>query len=159
MPNKQTLLLNGEPVHSYQASPAGPVLLTTFIPFKLIKRGMKKEIITPIDAPEQFMAEAAEERQARKAAENTPLIRALGRAFYWQKLLDSNKVKTPAEIAKLEALDVSYVRRLLRLTLLAPSILEMILGGEQRHINLAFILRQKISMDWQEQEALFIKHL
>jgi hypothetical protein len=48
-------------------TPAGGVQLETFIPWTLIKRGYKKEVITPIDAPEAFTEEAAADRQRKKA--------------------------------------------------------------------------------------------
>jgi hypothetical protein len=72
----------------------------------LTKRGVKREVITPLDAPEAFREEAAAERKARKASEDSALVRALGLAHYWQTLLDSGKAKTPADIARLEAMNV-----------------------------------------------------
>ncbi|CAK0762852.1 hypothetical protein CCP4SC76_3810006 [Gammaproteobacteria bacterium] len=83
MPKKNRFVL-GEPVTTALPSPAGGVKLQTFVPWRLIKRGVKKEIITPLDAPGEFRVEAAEERQTRKAAEENPLVRALGLAFFWQ---------------------------------------------------------------------------
>ena len=100
--------------------------------------------------------EATVERQERKAAQDTPLIRALGLAHHWQRLLDDGKVQTIADIAQIEGVDVTQVRRLLRLVLLAPTLVEMIVvSNEQASINLEFVLRRAMPANWQEQGALF----
>jgi hypothetical protein len=67
--------------------PASGVELETFIPWTLVKRGAKKDVITPIDAPEAFTEEAVAERQTKKAEQHAPVVRALGLAYYWQSLL------------------------------------------------------------------------
>ena len=73
-------VLTGKPQTYQIPSPAGEVQRETFIPWTLLKRGVRREIITPLDAPQAFTVEAAAERIKRKAAQNTPLIRALGLA-------------------------------------------------------------------------------
>jgi len=148
-------MVTGEPVTYQIPAPAGGVQMETFIPWTLVKRGVRRQVITPIDAPEQFEAEAAVERSARKHAKDSPLIRALGLAHYWQRLLDDGKVQTIGDIAQLEGMDVTQVRRLLRLALLAPSLLETIVGKtELTSINLEFVLRRAMPDDWHAQEVL-----
>jgi hypothetical protein len=61
-------------------------------------------------APQAFKVEAAAERNKRKAAQNTPLIHPLGLAQYWQFLLDEGKMRTIADIASLEKIDVKQAR-------------------------------------------------
>jgi hypothetical protein len=56
--------------------------------------------------------------------ELTPAVRALARAFRWRKLLEIGTVATVHEIAVAESINPSYVSRVLRLTLLAPQIVE-----------------------------------
>jgi hypothetical protein len=76
-------------------------------------------------------------------------------AHYWQRLLDDGKVLTIGDIAQLEDMDVTQVRRLLRLTLLAPSLLETIVGKtELTSINLEFVLRRSMPDDWRAQRVL-----
>ena len=87
-------VLTGKPVTYPIPSPAGGVQMETFIPWTLVKRGIRREIITPLDAPQAFTVEAAAERTKRKAAQATPLIRALGLAHYWQRLLDERKFRS-----------------------------------------------------------------
>ena len=156
MSKKHTGLLTGIPV-TYQApSPSGGVQMETFIPWTLVKRGVRRQVITPIDAPQEFAAEAALEKRERKTNQDTPLLRALGLAHYWQHLLDDGKVQTIGGIAKLEEMDVTQVRRLLRLTLLGPGLLETIVDkAELTSINLEFVLRRSMPNDWHAQEILF----
>ena len=53
-------------------SPAGGVRLETFVPWTLVKRGVRQQIITPLDAPQAFQHEAQRERQSRQRVPNTP---------------------------------------------------------------------------------------
>ena len=48
----------GDAVTYQLPSPAGGVQLETFVPWTLVKRGLRKQIITPLDAPQEFMEEA-----------------------------------------------------------------------------------------------------
>ena len=85
------------------------------------------------------------ERQERKAAQNTPLISALGLAHDRQRLLDDGKVQIIADIAHMEGIDVTRVRRLLRLVPLVPTLVEMIVvSNEQTSINLELVLRRAV---------------
>lgn len=88
-----------------------------------------KQVITPLDAPQEFLSEATREREARSAAQDTALMRALGLAHHWQRLLDEQRTASVAEIAKAEGMDVTQVRRVMRLTLLAPEVMEWLLGS------------------------------
>lgn len=62
MPRKNQAVV-GEAVTYKIPAPAGEVQLETFIPWTLVKRGVKREVITPLDAPQAFREEAAAERQ------------------------------------------------------------------------------------------------
>ena len=86
--------------------------METFIPWTRVNRGVRREIITPLDTPQAFTVEAATERTMRKAAQSAPLIRALGLAHYWQRLLDEGRAQTIADTAALEKMDVTQARRL-----------------------------------------------
>ena len=57
------------------------------------------------------------------------LVKALARAWRWQRLLDRGVHGSITEIAEAEKISKSYVSRILRLALLAPNIVEAILGG------------------------------
>jgi hypothetical protein len=57
------------------------------------------------------------------------LVKALARAWRWQNLLDRGAFSSVTEIAESEKISMSYVSRILRLALLAPDIVEAVLGG------------------------------
>lgn len=148
MPRKGQGRITGNPVATTTPNPAGGVKLETFIPWTLVKRGTRKEVITPIDAPQAFRVEAVLERQNRKAAKESPLVRALGLAHYWQHLLDTGKVGSLTEIAAAEGMDLGQVSRIARLARLAPWVVEAGLRGEA---SLDIISRERIGMDWSKQ--------
>ena len=128
MPRRGEGRITGTPVTTEIPQPAGEVKLVTFIPWTLVKRGMKKEIITPIDAPEAFTVEAAAERQKKKTEQESPVVRALGLAYYWQSLLDDGKFASLTEIARAEGIDRAYVSRVFKLTRASPIIVEQALA-------------------------------
>ena len=115
------------------------------IPLKFKKRGGRKEIITPDGLPA-----VAPDRTAYQK----PLVVALARAHRWQKLLDEEKVASISELARRFGVDPSYVGRIMRLTLLAPYIVEAIISGtECSGISLAkttkgFPVRWEIQLDY-----------
>jgi len=125
------------------------VRLETFVPWTLVKRGIKKQVITPFDAPQQFLSEATREREARATAQDTSLMRALGLAHHWQRLLDEQRAASVAEIARAEGMDVTQVRRLLRLTLLAPEVLERL--TESPEAVLEHVMRRPWPNGWSDQ--------
>ena len=98
--------------------PPIPETMTLHVPFRIVKRGGRKEMQLPHGV-----------RPDRKA-DNT-LVKALARAFRWKRLLESGEFATVSELAEREGIAPSYMTRVLRLTLLAPDIIEAILDGRQ----------------------------
>lgn len=139
----------GNPLPRSLPAPAGSIQLETFVPWTLVKRGSKKQVITPLDAPEQFVKEAQREKRGRDATQDTPLMRALGLAHYWQRLLDERRVASAAEIAKAEDIGITQVRRLLRLTLLAPEIVEQLIC--MPGATLEPLMRRTWPIEWRAQ--------
>ena len=74
---------------------------------------------------------------------------ALGLAHHWQRLVDEQRVASFAEIAEAEGVDVTQVRRIIRLTLLAPEVIEQLLSA--RSIMLEQILRRPWPCLWADQ--------
>ena len=62
---------------------------------------------------------------------DSTLVKALGRALRWHQMMETGRFATLNELAAAEKINPSYVSRLLRLTLLAPDIIEAILDGRQ----------------------------
>ena len=95
-----------------------PDTITVHVPFRFVKRGGRKKILLP------------EGTMQKQMADNT-LIKALARAFRWKQMLETGNFVTIAELAKQEGIAPSYMTRVVRLTLLAPDIVEAILDGRQ----------------------------
>ncbi|HMS05584.1 MAG TPA: hypothetical protein PKD73_07320 [Burkholderiaceae bacterium] len=153
MSRKHRGRIEGESIVRQLPSPAGGVKLETFFPWRLVQRGGKKEVITPLDAPQAFTKQAEEERRQRAAAQGTPMMRALGLAHHWQRLLDAQRVASVAEIAEAEGIDTSQVHRLMRLTLLAPDVVEKLVG--QPDLTVDKVLGRPWPYHWHDQRRLF----
>ena len=142
----------GRPITHELPTPAGGVRLETFVPWTLVRRGLKKRVITPLDAPQEFLVEATRGRETQAAAQDSALIRALGLAYHWQRLLDEERVASVADIAKAEGMDVTQVRRVMRLTLLAPEVIERLVGAPD--IVLEQVMRRPWPDIWTEQSRV-----
>jgi hypothetical protein len=66
-------------------------------------------------------------------------------------MLENGTRATIAEIANAEKINESYVGRVLRLTLLAPDIVEAILGGRQPADVTLAVLMKPFAVEWTEQ--------
>ena len=87
---------------------------------------------------------------------DSTLVKAIAQAFRWQKMLETGQYATIKEIAKAEKINSSYVSRLLRMTLLAPDIVEAILDGRQPVEMTLAVLMGPFPVVWEEQvEARF----
>ena len=151
MAKKDKGVLTGDPVTYQTPSPAGGVQMETFIPWTLVKRGVKRQVSTPLDAPQEFQIEAGAERRERDAARHTPLIRALGLAHYWQRLLEEDKYRTITEIAVAEGLDLGRASRIAQLAQLDPSIVDACVTGTAPSVTLESVCRRAIPARWDEQ--------
>lgn len=120
---------------------SGPV----HIPFRIVKRGGRKEMQMP------------EGTTQPRRADNT-LVKALARAFRWKRMLESGEFAAIAELAELaerEGIASSYMTLVMRLTLLAPEIVEAVLDGKQGpEVTLARVLNP-FPVDWGEQRVSF----
>ncbi|WP_322994372.1 hypothetical protein [Castellaniella sp.] len=116
----------GKPKTRRLPAPAGGIRMETFIPWTLIKRGAKKEVITPLDAPQAFRVEAERDLADAWADGDTPLLRALGLAHHWQRLLDEGRFQSLTQIARAEGLDIAQVSRISRLAGMSPRRVEQI---------------------------------
>jgi len=119
------------------------------IPMQFSRRSSRKMIVGPDGKTISEMIEAE--------ADNTDytFISALGKAFSWQRMLDEGKYQTPKELAEKEKVEVTHMYRVMRLTLLAPDIIEAVLNGKQpRTLTLQNVVRG-FPISWQEQRKVF----
>jgi hypothetical protein len=122
--------------------------MTVRVPMKFQVRGGRKLVVTPDGSPSWA--------EPRKRIDNV-MVKALARAFRWQKLLENGTHATIEEIANAEKINSSYISRILRLTLLSPKIVEMILDGRQPLSLTIRMLQNKFSLEWDIQESELIK--
>lgn len=83
------------------------------------------------------------------------LVKALARAFRWKRMLETGEFTTIAELAEREGIALSYMTRVLRITLLAPDIVESILMGQQGPEVTLAILMDPFPFDWSDQRSEF----
>ncbi len=118
-----------------------PDTVTLHVPFRFVKRGGRKEMQLP-------------EGVAQPRRADSTLVKALARAFRWKKMLDSGEFATTAELANREGIAVTYMTRVMRLNLLAPSIVEAIVEGRQPpDAKLADFL-EPFAVEWMAQPWL-----
>jgi hypothetical protein len=79
------------------------------------------------------------------------LIKALARAWRWQRMLDEGVFTSVSEIGDSENISKSYVSRILRLALLSPDIIEAILAGRTDQGMMLERLERPLPAIWEEQ--------
>ena len=79
------------------------------------------------------------------------MVKAIARAFRWRRLLDSGQFTSTRELAQAEKINDSYLARVLRLTLLAPSLVEAILDGQQPPEMTLATLMEPFPAQWDKQ--------
>ena len=96
--------------------------ITVRVPLTIRRRPGRKTVVMPEDAP------AAVPTRTRA---DPALVKALARAFQYQRLLDEGRYASISEMAAGEEVDRGYLGRILQLTLLAPDIVDAFLDGRQ----------------------------
>lgn len=122
-----------------------PAVMTVKVPFALRMRGGKKLVLAPDGAPVPPAAPHVD----------STLVKAIARAFRWQKMLETGRYATIKEIAKAEKINPSYVSRVLRLTLLAPTIVEAILDGRANAAPTVSDAMAPFPVEWNKQRAAY----
>ncbi len=119
--------------------------ITVRVPLTIRWRPWRKTVVTPV----RDGGEAALPTRADPA-----LVKALARAFRYQRLLDEGRYASISEIAAAEKIERGYLGSLLRLTLLAPDIVEYILDGRQPpELSLPRLL-EPFPLAWDEQRGV-----
>jgi hypothetical protein len=112
------------------------------IPITLRHQGGRKQVVTPAGATPWITTPSR--------VDNT-IVKAIVRAHRWRDMLESGRHATVRDLAKAEAINESYLGRVMRLTLLSPSIIEAILEGRQpAHLELDDLIKQ-FPVAWDQQ--------
>ena len=121
-----------------------PGTITLHVPFRLQQCGGRKRVVTPDGRP----------LTPQPQVENA-LVKALARAHRWKRLLDTGDYASLTELAEAENINRSYLSRVLRLTLLAPAIVEAILEGRQGDCVTLSALLEPFPLEWERQGSHF----
>ena len=116
--------------------------VTVRVPLTIRRRPGRRTMVSP-----GFGAEGG--RIATKA--DPALVKALARAFRYQKLLDEGRYASISEMAAAEKIERGYLGTLLRLTLLSPAMVEAILNGRQPEWVTLPRLLESFPIEWSEQ--------
>ena len=116
------------------------------IPISVRRQGGRRRVVTPSHAPAWVPP---------PARVDTTIVKALVRAHRWRGMLESNLFASVRDLAKAEKINESYLCRVLRLTLLSPSLTEAILNGRQPEgLDLARLLKF-LPIEWDKQATAF----
>jgi hypothetical protein len=126
---------------------SGATSITVRVPMAICKRGGRKVIVSPDGS---VLPGAV--RQATTTADPA-LLKALARAFRWKRLLEDGRYASVSDIARAEKLDRTYVGDVLRLTLLAPEIVEAIAEGRQPAEMTLPGLMKGVAVEWGQQRT------
>ena len=124
-------------------------MTTVFVPMTFRRIGGRKRIVLPDGS--------LYNPETRVPIDNA-IVRALARAFRWRRLLESGQYLSINELAKADKIDRGYASKVLRLTLLAPDIVEAIIGGRQPEGLKLVNLLEPFPADWAEQRRQFVAH-
>jgi hypothetical protein len=120
--------------------------VTVSIPVTFLQRGGRKQILTP----------PGETPWSPAPRVDSALVKAVVRAYRWRQMLESGEYSSSAELARAEKVNDSYVSRILRLTLIAPDIVEAILIGRQPSTLQLDNLLKPLPAVWElQRSALF----
>jgi hypothetical protein len=121
--------------------------ISVHIPITLRHQGGRKQVMTPADAAPWI---------PRAARIDSTLVKAVVRAHRWRDMLEFGRYSTVRDLAKAESINESYLSRVLRLTLLAPVIIQSILEGQQPvGLELDGLL-VPIPLNWAQQQDQLI---
>jgi hypothetical protein len=115
--------------------------LVVRIPMRFGRRGGRTRIVAP---------DGTAIVPTSKPQPDGTLVKALARAWRWQRMLDGGEYSIRG-IAEQEEINASYMSRILRLALLAPDIVEKILVGSVADDVVLEQFKKPIPRDWDEQ--------
>ena len=121
-------------------------VISVHLPMSFKLRGGRKVIILP---------DGSHGNPVPMATIDNTMIKAIARAFRWQRLLENGTYGCLDEIAKAERIGASFVSRVIRLALLAPDIVEAVLAGKQPASLTLKDLMVPFPVEWVEQRERF----
>jgi predicted nucleic acid-binding Zn ribbon protein len=116
---------------------------TVSIPVTFLQRSGRKQILSPAGAAPWSPTPRVD----------SALVKAVVRAHRWRQMVESGEYASSAELAKAQKVNDSYLSRILRLTLVAPDIIESILTGRQPSTLQLDDLLKPLPALWERQRS------
>jgi hypothetical protein len=117
------------------------------------RRGGRTRIVAPdgseIAPSSKSQPDGSAIVSSSKPQPDATLVKA--RAWSWQKQLENGCYGTMRELAQAEGINHAYVVRLLKLTLLAPDLVEAIVDGQQQQRTTMQEMLREVPVVWEEQ--------
>lgn len=117
-----------------------PDTIRVHVPLTLRKRGGRPRILPPKDIA-----------AISPTGQDPRLLRAIGRAWRWRKMLETGEVATLTDLAADEGLSDRYLSRVIRLAWLSPSVLERLVLRREPMVLSIFALCGVAELPWIEQ--------
>ena len=127
----------------------GKDVISIEIPMTFKKRGGRKVIVLP---------DGSHGHPQPAATIDNAMVKAIARAFRWQKLLENGTYTCLDDIARSEKIGASFVSRYYRLVLLAPDIVEAILDGRQPAQLTMKDLLSPFPVEWASQRMQLLEY-
>jgi hypothetical protein len=124
---------------------SNPTSITVRVPLTVRHRPGRKTVVTSADTA------------AIRTRADPAMVKALARAFRWKRLLEEGRYASISEIAAKEKIDRGYVGTVLRLTLLAPDIIEAILNRGTPELSLPRLL-EPFPLEWDAQRSALLRN-
>jgi hypothetical protein len=125
----------------------GKDVISIEIPMAFKKRGGRKVIVLP---------DGSHGHPLPAATIDNSMIKAIARAFRWQRLLENGTYTCLDDIARSEKIGASFVSRYYRLVLLAPDIVDAILDGRQPAQLTMKELLEPFPVEWKGQREILL---
>ena len=119
--------------------------ITVRVPLEIRHRRGRKTVVTPMAASAAPVTTRAD----------PALVKALARAFRYQRMLDEGRYASITEMAAAERIERGYLGSLLRLTLLAPDLVTNAVDGRQPPSVALAALLEPFPLCWRSQGELF----
>ena len=116
---------------------------TVSVPVSFLQRGGRKQILSPPGTTPWLAAPRVD----------SALVKAVVRAHRWREMIECGEYASSAELAKAQKINDSYLSRILRLTLIAPDIIEAILSGRQSSTLQLDDLLKPLPAAWERQRS------
>ncbi len=123
--------------------------ITVRVPLTIRRRPGRKTVVT-------LAGDGGEATLPTRA--DPALVKALARAFRYQRLLDEGRYASISEMAAAERIERGCLGSLLRLTLLAPDTVDVILDGQSSSLLGLSQLLEPLPLNWVEQRSAFTRY-